>query len=134
MQELDASMSDETPERPRSRQHLPASNDTIRTVTSETFRALVLEENGPVVVEFMSYGCAHCRALEPVLQQVAEMVKLKAKIFRVNVATEKELAASYEIQGTPTLVMFLNGSPIGRAEGPQPDVSNILAVVTQPFE
>ena len=40
---------------------------------------------------------------------MAEMVKSKEKIFRVNTAVEQELADSYQIQGTPTLVMFLNG-------------------------
>ncbi len=86
------------------------------------------------MVEFMSYGCAHCRAIEPVLQQVAELVKSKEKIFRVNIAVEHELAESYEIQGTPTLIMFLNGREVGRNEGPHPTVSSVLTVVTQPFE
>ena len=82
----------------------------------------------------MSYGCAHCRAIEPVLQQVAELVKSTEKIFRVNVAVEQELADSYEIQGTPTLIMFMNGSQVGRVEGPSPTVSSVQAVVAQPFE
>jgi thioredoxin 1 len=82
----------------------------------------------------MSYGCAYCRAIEPVLQQVAEMVKAKEKIFRVNLAVEPELAASYQIEGTPTFVMFLDGRAVGRAEGPRPTVSGLLSVVTQPFE
>jgi len=56
------------------------SSGRIQTVTSSTFNPLVLEGEGPIVVEFMSYGCAHCRVLEPVLQQVAEMVKSKEKI------------------------------------------------------
>jgi thiol-disulfide isomerase/thioredoxin len=81
------------------------SSDIIRTVTSDTFNAFVLEGAGPIVVEFMSYGCAHCRAMEPVLQQVAEMVKSKGKIFRVNIAVEQELADSYQIRGTPTFIL-----------------------------
>ena len=84
--------------------------DKIQTVTSSTFPRLVLEAEGPIVVEFMSYGCEHCRALEPVLEQVAEMVKPQERIFRVNIAVERDLAGSYQIQGTPTLVMFLNQS------------------------
>jgi thioredoxin 1 len=110
------------------------SKDGIQTVTSGTFNPLVLEGAGPIVVEFMSYGCAHCRAIEPVLQQVADMVKSKERIFRVNVAVEQELAESYEIQGTPTFVMFLNGKEVGRVEGPRPTLSSVLTVVTRPFE
>jgi thioredoxin 1 len=108
--------------------------DGIRTVTKDTFDSLVLAGEGPIVVEFMSYGCAYCRAIEPVLQQVAEMVKAKETIFRVNIAAEPELAAIYQIAGTPTFVMFLTGGEVGRAEGPPPTVSGVLSVVTQPFE
>jgi thioredoxin 1 len=112
----------------------PLSRDKIQTVTSGTFTRLVLEAEGPVAVEFMSYGCAHCRAIEPVLEQVAEMVKTQEKIFRVNIAVEQELAASYQIQGTPSLIMFLDGHEVGRIEGPSPTVSSVLTAVTRPFE
>jgi thioredoxin 1 len=94
----------------------------------------VLEGEGPIAVEFMSYGCAYCRAIEPILQDVADAVKSKEKVFRVNVAVEPELAESYDIQSTPTFIMFLNGREVGRAEGPQPTVSSVLAAVTQSFE
>jgi thioredoxin 1 len=109
------------------------SIDRIRTVTASTFDRLVLKGEGPIVVEFMSYGCAHCGVIEPDLQQVAEMIKFTEKIFRVNIALDRELADAYEIQGTPTLIMFLNGAVVGREEGPSPEVSNILAVVSQPY-
>jgi len=108
--------------------------DRIQTVTASTFDQLVLKGDGPIVVEFMSYGCAHCGVIEPDLQQVAEIVESTEKIFRVNIAVDRELADLYEIQGTPTLVMFLNGAVVGRDEGPSPDVSNILTVVRQPYK
>jgi len=109
-------------------------SDKIRTVTSETFASLVLDGQGPIVVEFMSYACAYCGAIEPILQQVAEIMKSQAKIFRVNIGIEHELANSYEISGTPTLVMFLNGSEVGRVDGPSPVLSDVLATITQAFE
>ncbi|MGA1985088.1 MAG: thioredoxin family protein [Candidatus Sulfotelmatobacter sp.] len=113
---------------------LRESTGKVQTVTASTFTRLVLEAEGPIAVEFMSYGCAHCRAIEPVLEQVAEMVKAQEKIFRVNIAVEQELAESYQIEGTPTLIMFLDRNEVGRVEGPSPTVSSVLAAVTQPFE
>ena len=110
------------------------SIDRIRTVTASSFDRLVLKGEGPIVVEFMSYGCAHCGVIEPDLQQVAEMVEPTEKIFRVNIAVDRDLADLYAIQGTPTLIMFLNGAVVGRDEGPSPEVSNILAVIKQPYE
>ena len=90
--------------------------DWVQSTTTDTFAKLVLEGEGPIAVEFMSYGCAHCQVIEPVLQQVAAMVKSNEKIFRVNIAVEPELAERYEIQGTPTLIMFSgrDGSWAGR--------------------
>jgi thioredoxin 1 len=123
-------MSHESPIHPAS----SPSNDGIRTVTARTFRPLVLETDGPVVVEFMSYGCAHCRVIEPVLQRVAEIVKSQEKIFRVNTAVESALAESYQVDETPTLIMFLKGREVGRVAGPSPTVSSVLTAVTQAFE
>jgi thioredoxin 1 len=109
-------------------------SDWVQSTTTGTFAKLVLEGEGPIAVEFMSYGCAHCQVIEPVLQQVAEIVKSKEKIFRVNIAVEPELAERYQIQGTPTLIMFLDGTEIGRVEGPSPVVSTLLNAVRQPYE
>jgi thioredoxin 1 len=127
-------MTSETPEGSRNSVSTDASSERIRTVTSRTFNLLVLQGVGPIVVEFMSYGCAHCRVLEPVLQRVAEMLVAKEKVFRVNIAVEPALAATYGIRGTPTLVMFLNGREAGRVDGPHPNLSSVLTAVTQPFE
>jgi len=110
------------------------SGGNIGTVNRNTFSSLILAAEGPIAAEFMSYGCSHCRALEPVLQKVAEMVKSKVKIFRVNTAVDEDLAGQYEIRGTPTLVMFLNGKEIGRVEGPSPTLASVLEAVAQPFE
>jgi thioredoxin 1 len=108
--------------------------DAIQTVTGSTFAPLVLAGEGPIAVEFMSYGCAHCRVLEPILQQVATRVESKEKLFRVNIAVEEGLAESYGINGTPTLIMFLNGREVGRVDGPHPTVESVLAAVTRPFQ
>jgi thiol-disulfide isomerase/thioredoxin len=108
--------------------------DHVRTATIATFDDLVSRATGPVAVEFMSYGCAHCRAMEPSLQEVAAEIAVKETIFRVNIAVDQELADRYEIQGTPTFIMFLDGREIARSEGPSPTRRNIIAVVTRPFE
>ncbi len=107
--------------------------DRIRTVGAATFQSLVLDGAGPIAVEFMSYGCAHCRALEPVLQTVAEMVSPRETVYRVNVAVDQDLAAGNGIEGTPTLVMFLNGREVGRVTGPHPTVKTVMSAVTGPF-
>jgi thioredoxin 1 len=111
-----------------------SASERIRSVTGKSFKRLVLEDGGAVVVEFMSYGCVHCRLIEPILQNVAELVKDQKKMFRVNVAIEQELADIYAIRGTPTLIMFRNGTEVGRTDGPSPTLAVVLSAVTRPFE
>lgn len=110
------------------------SSDRIDTVTGSIFKAVVLDGAGPIAVEFMSYGCSFCQAIEPVLQQVADMVSSKERILRVNVEVDPELANNYKIDGTPTLVMFMNGRQVGKITGLRPTVSSVLTAVTQPFK
>src|SRR5450755_335674 len=100
-------MTNEMLEVPRTTPRRRGSSDSIGTVTGGTFNSLVLEGEGPIAVEFMSYGCAYCRAIEPILQNVAELVRSKETVFRLNVAVEPELAESYDVQSTPTFIMFL---------------------------
>jgi len=119
--------------RRRTMSHTDTSSG-IQTVTGDTFSLVVLMGAGPIAVEFMSYGCSHCRAIEPALQQVAVILKSREKIVRVNTATEQGLAEQYQIRGTPTLVMFLDGTIVGRIEGPNPDVSSVLSAIRQPYE
>ena len=111
-----------------------ASLDHITTLESDTFEALVLNGEGRIAVEFMSYSCSHCRDMEPILQHVAASKGKEETFYRLNVTTCSEVAEFYEIEGTPTFVMFLNGNQVGRVEGPQPTIESVRAAVTDPFE
>jgi thioredoxin 1 len=110
-----------------------ADGSAIMTVTGATFDALVLQADRPTIVEFMSYGCTHCRALEPVLGQVATSLAARERTLRVNVALDAQLASDYRIRVTPTLLMFLGGREVGRLEGPRPNAASLRASVTRPF-
>jgi thioredoxin 1 len=112
----------------------PNPSEDIRTVTGATFQREVLERKGAIAVEFMSYGCAYCRELEPVLEEVAAALRTKEAVFRVNVGADPDLARAYAVEGTPTFVMFLNGNEVGRAAGPHPTATNVLSVLSEPFE
>jgi thioredoxin 1 len=107
--------------------------DRIPTVSAAAFEARVLGAPGPIAVEFMSYGCAHCRAMEPVLQQVASELHGREEVVRVNVGVDQDLASAYAIAGTPTFVMFRDAAEVGRVEGPHPTHASVLRAITEPF-
>jgi thioredoxin-like negative regulator of GroEL len=105
----------------------------VQTLTRSTFDQFVLKGDGPISVEFMSYSCEHCRAMEPIIEQVAVMMKSKAKIYKVNIVSDPELGNRFDVQATPTLATFLNGKIVGWAVGPKPSVSSILTAIAHPF-
>jgi thioredoxin 1 len=105
----------------------------IRTVTASTFTSEVLDAPGPVAVEFMSYGCSHCRTIAPIVDRVAESIKDDERIVRVNVGADGDLAQTYGIEATPTFVMFRNGKEAGRVEGPDPNAASLRDELTRPF-
>jgi thioredoxin 1 len=105
----------------------------IPTITEATFAHEVLEGTGSIAVEFMSYGCTHCRTIEPVLQEVAATLAGTVEVFRVNVAVDRDLASRYTIRATPTIVMFANGREVGRTEGPPPRAVSLRVAITRPF-
>ncbi len=107
--------------------------DGVGTLTAGTFEKSALHGTGPIAVEFMAKTCSHCQALEPILQQAAETLKAKEQIFQVDIETDQVLAQRYDIQGTPTILLFRNGSEVGRLVGPSPDLSSLLVGLTQPF-
>ena len=111
----------------------PDSGDQIQTVTAGTFTGQVLNGRGPSVVEFMSYSCAYCGNLEPLIQEAARRLAGREKIFRVNIAAEPGLAERYGIEGTPTLVLFQDGEELDRLEGQEPDLDGLMAALTGPF-
>ncbi len=108
-------------------------DDRVQTVDGDAFNRIVLQAGGRVAVEFMSYGCGYCRAIEPVVQRVANMIAAEETVLRVNIAAEPELASRYAIAGTPTFVMFLDGAEVGRVEGPDPTLSAVTDAITGPF-
>jgi len=112
---------------------MTSQRDSIRTATSSSFSSEVLNGAGPIVVEFMSFDCGHCQLLEPVLQDVARRLGDEETIFRVDTAVAQDLTSSYQIDGTSTRLMFLDGNEVGRVTGPQPVESSLFDALTEPF-
>jgi thioredoxin 1 len=91
----------------------------IDSVTDATFTAEVLESEKPVLVDFTAAWCPPCRAMNPILDQMAAD-RDDLKIVSVDVDNEQELASQWGVMGMPTFILFHNGAPIQQLVGSRP--------------
>jgi thioredoxin 1 len=88
-------------------------------ITNDTFDHEVLEADLPVMVDFYADQCGPCRALVPLLDELADELKGRAKVVKINVATEETLSRDFEITAVPTLIVFERGRVVARMLGVQ---------------
>ncbi|HCC34634.1 MAG TPA: thioredoxin [Ruminococcaceae bacterium] len=86
-------------------------------INAELFETEVLESDIPVVVDFWADWCGPCRMLSPIVEEVAEDLKGKVAVVKINVDEEQDLAQNYKIKSIPTLILFKKGEEAGRLVG-----------------
>jgi thioredoxin 1 len=71
----------------------------------------------PVLVDFHAEWCGPCKAQAPILEQLAKRVGEKARIIKVDVDRNPQVARKYQVQGVPTLLIFQSGKILWRGSG-----------------
>jgi thioredoxin 1 len=98
-------------------------SDFIQHVTEDTFEPNVLKSDVPVLVDYWAEWCGPCKAIAPLLEELAKDYGGKLKIAKVNVDENQQLARKYNIKAIPTLMLFKDGnvqaSKLGMMSKPQ---------------
>lgn len=82
---------------------------SILTITKDNFEQEVINSDKPVLIDFWAPWCGPCRMVGPTIEQVAEEVTGKARVGKVNVDEQPELAQVFNVMSIPTLVVIKNG-------------------------
>lgn len=83
----------------------------IKNVSDTSFAEDVLQSSQPVLVDYWAAWCGPCKAIAPILEEIAEQYAGRVTVAKVNVDENPEVAAKFGVRGIPTLMLFKDGQP-----------------------
>src|SRR5690606_27640740 len=89
----------------------------VHSVNDLSFDSEVLKSSVPVLVDFTATWCGPCRALAPLLDQVADEYQGRVKVAKVDIDDSPQTAQNYGIRGVPALYVFKGGEVVGQQLG-----------------
>ena len=89
------------------------------TITTENFENEVLNSDKPVLLDFWASWCGPCKMVGPVVEQVAAETAEVARVGKINVDEEQELAQAFKVMSIPTLVVMKEGKVVKSTVGVQ---------------
>ena len=92
-------------------------SEHIHYVTDDTFAAEVLQSEQAVLVDYWAEWCGPCKAIAPVLDELAKEYDGKLQIVKMNVDDNRNVPAQYGIRGIPTLMLFKGGQAVATKVG-----------------
>jgi thioredoxin 1 len=98
--------------------------------TDKSFEKDVIKADGHVLVDFWAEWCGPCKQLSPIVDDIANDMGDKIKVFKVNIDENPDSPAKYNVRGIPTLIIFKDGAPVATKVGSLPKSSLVEWIET----
>ncbi|NNE36229.1 MAG: thioredoxin [Rhodothermales bacterium] len=92
-------------------------------VTDDTFESEVLQSDQPVLVDFWAAWCGPCRMIAPIIEELAEEFEGRAKLAKLDVDYNPQVATDFGVRSIPTLLFFKDGRVVDQLVGAAPKKS-----------
>ena len=92
-------------------------SEKVTELDSSNFDSTVSSGSTPVVIDFWAPWCGPCKAITPILNELAEELGDAVKICKVNIDSNSELASKHEIRAIPTILIFKDGQVVDTIVG-----------------
>ena len=89
----------------------------VEEVSAGSWQEKVVEADKPVLVDFFAIWCGPCKALDPVVEEIAAERAGQALVYKFDIDEDQDLPRRYGVVSIPTLVLFENGEVAGRLVG-----------------
>ena len=90
---------------------------SVKSIKEKEFESEVINSDKPVLIDFWAEWCGPCKEIGPILDEIADEMKDKIKVVKINIDENPNIPNKYGVQSIPTMIIFKKGAPISTKIG-----------------